>query len=91
MHRDIDREYALLEEPSRFKRRLGLLALKQGELLMGLRHLLQGINSYGCWEFPLILSYFRLDHTVRLLDVGAYRSVFLLVWLPEAVRCMWQI
>lgn len=75
-HKDTDREYALLEEVSQFKRRLGLLALKNGDLLLGLRHLLQGINFYRCWEFPLILSYFHLDHKVRLLDVGAHRSVF---------------
>lgn len=85
LHKDIDRQYALLEELSRFKRRLGLLAFKHGDLLLGLRHLLQGINFYRCWEFPLILSYFRLDHTVRLLDVGAYRSVF--PWVLASRGC----
>ena len=84
-HKDPHKEYALLEEISRFKRRLGLLALKEGDLLLSLRLLLQGINFYRCWEFPLVLSYFHLDSTVRLLDVGAYRSVF--PWVMASRGC----
>lgn len=84
-HKDTDREYALLEEVSQFQRRMGLLALKNGNLLLGLRLLLQGVNFYRCWEFPLILSYFHLDHKVRLLDVGAHRSVF--PWVMASRGC----
>jgi len=84
-HKDPHKEYALLEEISQFKRRLGLLALKNGDLLLGLRLLLQGINFYRCWEFPLVLSYFHLDHRVRLLDVGAHRSVF--PWVMASRGC----
>ena len=84
-HKDIEEEYTLLEEVSQFKRRLGLLALKEGDLFLGLRHLSQGINFYRCWEFPLVLSYFRLDSTIRLLDVGAYRSIF--PWVLASRGC----
>lgn len=80
-----DIESALLEEVSQFKRRLGLLALKERDLLLSLIHLLQGINFYRCWEFPLVLSYFHLDHGVRLLDVGAYKSVF--PWVMASRGC----
>lgn len=60
---------------SHFKMRLGMAALKKGDLLLGLINLLQGINFYRCWELPLILSYFDFSKGMRVLDVGSYKSI----------------
>ena len=61
---------------SHFKVRLGMAALKKGDLLLGLINLLQGINFYRCWELPLVLSYFDFSKGMRVLDVGSYKSIF---------------
>jgi len=74
--KDVDREFAILGRLSHFKMRLGMAALKKGDLLLGLINLLQGINFYRCWELPLILSYFDFSKGMRVLDVGSYRSIF---------------
>ncbi len=77
--------YALLDELCRFKRDLGLRALKNLDLPRGVIHLLQGVNFYRCWEFPLVLSYFDLSQGTRVLDVGAYTSFF--PWVSASRGC----
>jgi len=74
--KDIERDYALIDELSCFKRRLGLQALRDLDLPLASVLLLQGISFYHCWEYPLILSYFDFKEGVSVLDVGSYKSIF---------------
>ena len=80
--RDVERDYALIDELSGFKRRLGLQALKNLDLPLASVLLLQGISFYQCWEHPLILSYFDFKEGVSVLDVGGRKSTF-----PLHLRC----
>ena len=77
---NIAEELRLLDELSRFKRKLGLGALLAGNLAAGAVALVQGLGFYRCWELPLVVSYFRPEPGTRILDVGSLKSVLPLYW-----------
>ena len=72
---DVSEELGLLDELARFKRTLGLKALRAGDLKVGLVSLLQGIGFYRCWELPLVVSYFQPSPGTKVLDVGSLKSI----------------
>jgi SAM-dependent methyltransferase len=91
VHRgQINDELRLLGELSRFKRVLGVKALRAGDVGRGTVALLQGIGFYRCWELPLVVSYFRPAPGTRILDVGSLKSILPLYWALRGCR-MWVI
>jgi SAM-dependent methyltransferase len=77
---NVSEELRLLDELSRFKRKLGWRALMEGDAKVGAVALLQGIGFYRCWELPLVLSYFEPGPSTRILDVGSLKSELPLYW-----------
>lgn len=72
---DVSEELGLLDELARFKRALGLKALRAGDLKVGMVSFLQGIGFYRCWELPLVVSYFQPSPGTKILDVGSLKSI----------------
>ena len=72
---EVSEELELLDELARFKRALGLKALRAGDLKVGMVSFLQGIGFYRCWELPLVVSYFQPSPGTKILDVGSLKSI----------------